>query len=404
MIGALMAAALPGFGCAADASAPGMAVRDSAAIRIVEYADAPMAARTVSLDPEPVYRHGHGPGDHLFARISVGALLPDGRAAVVDAGSGPGGAQEVLLFGPEGGRPVTLARGGQGPMEVRQVIGLTVIAPDTLLVEDRGNAKWLLFSDTTLVRSVSTQGNEALSRLRVLDADGSGALLMTTSSFRTDFTVPWLPGMLVRLDPGSLVPDTVGEYDMAEMRQRDQPWSPFSSAFGDVAGSGGEFVHARSDVAQLVWHGAEGAVRQILRWAAEQPYPSEADKQLFLDSYAEDMARVNPGAPAERLAEMVTRQRDNLAAAIDRPLPLFRDIQGDGQGGVWLGEFTPVAGPFSFVPRYHVVASDGAWVGAAEMPARFRVLDVDGENGRVLGVLVDELGVESVAVFRVTTR
>ena len=96
-------------------------------------------------------------------------------------------------------------------------------------------------------------------------------------------------------------------------------------------------------------------------------------------------------------AALAERSLANVNFSRDTPMPFFRNLQGDGEGGVWLSEFLPVQGPYNFPPRYQVFAADGTWRGPIQVPERFRVLDVRG--GRVLGVRVDELGVESVAVF-----
>jgi hypothetical protein len=376
-----------------------MAVRDSAGVRIVEYAREPTAARTIRLSEEPLYRHGHRDGDHLFARVSAGALLPDGSAVVADAISGPGGAQTVLRIGADGSLRAVLARPGQGPTEVRQVLSLHSIPPDTVLVEDDGNAKLMYFADTTFVRSVSTAAVDAglVRGLRVRDVDEDGALLMTTSSFRMGFTVPWLPGQLVRMDSGTMLPDTVGSYDMVAFRPAGETFNPFSP-FGDVTASGGQFVHARTDVPSLIWRGPDGSVRQILRWAAEPVYATDGDRQLFLESLRADLRRVNPDMSESRLEEFVAEQIANVRFDPAQPRPLFRDLRGDGAGGVWMSEFVPVLGMIS-LPRYTVVDREGAWLGTVEMPAGFRLIDV--AYGRALGVLTDELGVESVAVYEV---
>ena len=87
------------------------------------------------------------------------------------------------------------------------------------------------------------------------------------------------------------------------------------------------------------------------------------------------------------------------AVRSDEPLPLYANIQGDDEGGVWLAEY--MGGLFLGVDpsRYQVVSPDGEWLGTLELPTRFRVLDIKGS--RVLGVLKDELDVESVAVYEI---
>jgi hypothetical protein len=111
-----------------------------------------------------------------------------------------------------------------------------------------------------------------------------------------------------------------------------------------------------------------------------------------------DLRRVNPTMTEERLEQFVAEQIQGVRFDATVPRPLFRDLRGDGAGGVWMSEFVPVLG-FVSLPRYQVVDADGTWLGTVDMPARFRLLDV--AHGLALGALTDELGVESVAVFEV---
>jgi hypothetical protein len=152
----------------------------------------------------------------------MGALRPDGSAVLVDIGGGAGAQQEIVELAPDGSLGAVLARGGQGPEEVRSVLGVHVFGGDSLLVEDDGNAKLMVFGGETHAYNVSLARRTDLGRaLRVHGIDVEGKLLMLTSSFSTDFTVPWLQGSMVRLDQATLVPDTVGRYDIAARRDRE---------------------------------------------------------------------------------------------------------------------------------------------------------------------------------------
>ena len=387
-------------GCVDGATSWTIPVRDSAGIRIVEYAE-PTPTQILELAPEPLFRHGHRPGDYEFARIGYGVLLPQGGVAIADVGPNPLVGQELVLFGDDGALRKVIARGGRGPADVRQLASMLTIAPDTLLVEDRGNRKLMWFADTTFVRTVSVAGNEALGRLRLQGIDGSGQLLMTTGSYSSTFTEPWLQGWMVRVDLATLSPDTLGSYDMASNFPRDQPRNVFTP-YGDASTSGPVFVHARSDIPQLVWWGSDGVATQIVRWQQEPRYATAQDEAAYRESLAEDLARVNPQMEGAELRAFVEQQLANTNFSLETPMPFFRRLHGDGEGGVWMSEFQPIQGFFAFPPRYTVVGADGAWLGTVEMPEGFRLLDVRGN--RVLGVLVDELGVESVAVFELRMR
>ena len=208
---------------------PGVEVRDSAGVEIVEHEPAPVST-AVSL--ELIWEHGHGPDDYPFQSVFLGALQPDGGAVVAD-----GGNQEVVAIGPLGSSQVVLATTGQGPSEVMRPRSILVVGQDTLWVEDPGNGKLIRFEGGTLASTISTRGEATLARgLMPQGVDASGRFLMTTSSFRSDFEQAWFEGQMVRFDPSAHTLDTVGSYQMAPRRPEGglNPYSPF----GIVAAQG----------------------------------------------------------------------------------------------------------------------------------------------------------------------
>lgn len=84
-LAALLALALTGCGDSVESSdSAEVQIRDSAGIRIVEYAGTP-SVPTLTLADEPVYTHGTRPGDYLFSNIDAwmgGVLYPNGNAAI----------------------------------------------------------------------------------------------------------------------------------------------------------------------------------------------------------------------------------------------------------------------------------------------------------------------------------
>jgi hypothetical protein len=370
-------------------------------VRIVEYPGPPEPVAALRLSDEPLYRHGSRAGDHLFARVQVGALRPDGGAVLVDVGTQMGAAHQVLELTPGGSLRAVLARGGQGPEEVRQVMSVHVFGGDSVLVEDDGNAKLMVFADSVLARSVSLAGRVDLIRaLRVLGMDDTGRPLMTTSSFSSTFTEPWLSGTLARLDTETLAVDTVATYEMASRRDPQGRMNPFQP-FGVVTATGGRFAHLRNDLPELTWRGPDGAVEQILRWNPERVSPTGADLEALKVSLGADLVRVNPTMSDADLERFVSERLASLEVPAGAVLPITQTLRGDGEGRVWISEYVPTMGGFDFhPPRYHVIDADGVWLGAVEMPPRFRLLDVAG--GRVLGVQLDEMDVENVVVYELS--
>ena len=120
------------FACGGEATELANAVvEDSAGVRIVQHVAAPHVDSPFAFAPEPVYRHGNNPGDHMFARIWTGILLGDGSAAVFDAAS-----SEVVHLNPDGTFQSVLAPAGEGPGEVTMVTSMFGVGPDGVLVVD----------------------------------------------------------------------------------------------------------------------------------------------------------------------------------------------------------------------------------------------------------------------------
>ena len=379
-------------GCSdAGNGAPSATVRDSAGIRIVEYAGEPNGTHAIHFSAEPIFRHGLREGDYLFQAAWTGALQPDGGAVIGDARN-----SEVVVIAPDGSLRGVLARSGEGPAEVSRVTSVTVLGQDTILVEDDGNGKLMVFEGGQLARTVPLAGDFSVTQaLRIRGVDSGGRPLMTTSAFRPGFTEEWLQGHMVVLDTHDVVPDTIASFDMVRSSSPNGPESPFPPQGVPVA-SGGRFVYGRSDTPELAWRGVDGRIEQILRWNPGPSYPTESDWNAFQERMRSTLPRMNPGRSAAELEAMIERSLSRYEVDYGAPLPLYLTMNGDADGGVWLAHFAAGFSPDA-IPAYDVISSDGTWIGTVECPPRFRVLDVAGN--RVLGVMLNDLDIESVAVF-----
>ena len=377
--------------CGADpGSEPGMVVRDSAGVRIVEYAGTPAADASIAFAAEPVYRHGDGPDDHVFTTIWDGVLLGDGSAAVFDPRNG-----EVVLLDPDGTFRSVLASQGEGPGDVGFVPAMFASGSDGLLLNDSGNSRFTLFAGDSLART--TRIPQAVSyAFSANGIDADGRILMSSSSYRRGFPDEWLPGYMVRFDPETEAVDTVATFDWVPFRPPDDvPEHPFPH-YGLVAGVAGEFLYGRTDIPQLTWRRAGGSVRQIVRWEPEWVYPTDEHWEVFATDIRETAHTYNPQAQSdEARAELVESMLGGYEMKRDQPLPLFGIPFGDDEGRIWLGEFVVVGR--SGTPSYTLFSSDGEWLGRVAVPEAVRVIDVAG--GRALGVATDEMGAESVVVY-----
>ena len=378
--------------CGADTGpAPGMVVEDSAGVRIVQHTGTPDSEAPFAFAPEPVYRHGDDPDDHMFAGIWKGILLGDGSAAIFDASS-----SELVLLNADGTFNSVLAPAGEGPGEVRMVTSMFGVGQDSILVEDIVNGRFTLFVNGAVARTVSTRGpvSEGLSTHGM---DASGRMLMSSSSFRRGFPDEWLPGYMVRYDLDTGVADTVATYDWVPFRPPEgTPENPFSHG-GIVGAVAGEFLYGRTDTPELIWRRPDGSIRQIVRWEPDRVYPTEEHWDLYAADLRETAPEYNPHARTEEaIEELVTSMLARYQLDPDEPLPLFTLPIPDDMGRVWLGEFT-VPSNRGAAPSYTILSPEGHWLGNLDVPAGMRILDVVG--ARVLGVVKDEMDVESVVVW-----
>ena len=373
--------------CSADATPPAFTARDSAGVRIVEYAGEPPSAVALEVAPTPLFRVGDEPGEREWGAISdlTAAIRPDGGAIVFDAVT-----REVVALGPDGAVQTVLARGGEGPGEVRFVGSIQALGPDTVLVHDPRNAKVLVFARGALERTVATTN---LTMATAVGRDGA-ALLLATSSYR-ELVDPWLQGHLIRFDLDTRGVDTVGTFDFRSFMPRQGPMNPFG-AVGFAIGSGASFVIGRTDLPEVVWRASDGSVRQALRWNPVRSYATEADLQSFKEEARLMMPKMNPGMSAAQADQIIERQFGRYALDSTEPMPLFWRLMGDGEGGVWLAHYS-AAGMVRGIGEWSVIGPDGEWRGRAALPDGLRVLAVS--RDRVLGILTDSMDVQSVAMF-----
>lgn len=377
------AAACGRSGDVAGADAVAVSLSDSAGVTMV-LDPRHENPRTAVL--EPVWRHGHGADHYAFRFIGQATLRSDGSAVVAE-----GGSDEVIAIHPSGEQHTILARSGQGPGEVQGPRSVVGVPPDTVWVEDTGNARLLLFVGDSLASSVNTREIPDVSlALMPLGTAPDGRLLMRTSRFRPEFDEPWFRGALAVFDPLSGTADTVGSHPLAHQGHHPTLQDPFFHQ-GPITAAGGRFAYGQTDAARITWQDANGTITRIGEWEPVLTYPSDSLWNAFTGITAQELRRLNPGITADRIAERIGSYSMDPAA----PLPLFGPLQGAPDGSVWVADYSPLG---RGVPRYRVMGADGGWSGVVEFPEPFQVLSV--LDDRVLGVVTDEFDVQALAVYR----
>ena len=362
-------------------------ISDSAGVRIVEYLSVPAIEPPFALAAEPLYRHGANPGDYEFLSVDAGRLFPDGGAVVAEWYG------EVVVLSPDGRTHEVLARVGEGPGEVVAPYSAFVLGQDSVLVPDSRLSRLTLFVGDSVARIVSLP---RVAHIGVAGIGSSGGLLLWNrypygSWF--DIEEDWLAGHMSLFDAETGALDTVASYDHVPRATRGAA-NPIIRPVGEVTAAAGRFVYTRSDRPEITWRSPDGTVTRIVRW---RPGPNLLTEELLehAEAYNRMIGWMNYGVSEARLEEIVEEDMSRYRAMIGQPIPLFGSPFADADGNVWLPSYRP-AYPEEGSP-YTVISPDGEWLGQVATPPRFRILDVAG--GLVLGVLRDEMDVETVVVY-----
>ena len=367
----------------------GVQIRDSAGVRIVEYAGQPEGEAPFALATEPRYRHGANPGDYEFQFVDAGRLLPDG-SAVVAWYSG------MVVLSPDGTTHEVLATAGEGPGEVISPHAVFVLGRDSVLVPDDRLSRLTLFVGDSVARisSLPRAGHFGVAGIGV-----AGELLLWNrhpASLWIDIDTEWLAGHMTLFDTETGALDTVASYDHFP-RQRSGEEAPIIRPMGEVTVAAGRYVYTRSDRPEISWRLPDGTVAQIVRW---RPEPNRLAAELLEhgETYIRMLYRRNRVGSEARREDIIQEEMAAYRAMIGQPVPFFGTPFADADGNVWLPSYRP-AYPEEGSP-YTVISPDGEWLGQIETPPRFRILDVT--EDLVLAALRDHLDVESVAVYELT--
>ena len=363
-------------------------IEDSAGVRIVEYVRTPVAVAPYVFPAEPRYRHGANPGDYAFQSINAGRLFPDGSAVVSDASN-----IELVVLSQDGTAYDVLARQGEGPGDINTVSAVFALGQDSVMIADRTLGRMTSFVGGSVARTVDIRIAQGLGMRGIVS---TGQLLLATGLFSSGFEEEWLPGHMARFDMDTGTLDTVASYDHMSRPPPEMRWNPIGAA-GWVTVATGQFVYTRSDKPEITWRLPDGTVAQIVRWQAESPTPLTEELLVGLEAmYRVGNDRANPGASDADIERMTASNMARYHAVLGHPMPLFNPPFGDAEGRVWLPAYRP-GGLRVDAPNYTVISADGEWLGTVKAPPRLRILDVAG--GLVLGVLRDEMDVQSVVVY-----
>jgi hypothetical protein len=161
------------------------------------------------------------------------------------------------------------------------------------------------------------------------------------------------------------------------------------------------WIFADNTAPEIEVRAIDGSLTRIIRWPAEPRLVTHEDIQRDAEWSFASSSRQEPA-----VRERVRRAREAHPAPPDT-MPWFgcaptpscpgRPVLLDTDRNLWVQEYRPPAEGLS--NRYEVFDSAGVWLGAVTMPADLEVLSIAYDH--VVGVVRDDLDVESVAVYAI---
>lgn len=387
------------WGCSGQGiGSVGVSRVDSAGVTIVANSAAVMsAAATWTLASRPALEID-APADGSFVLFRVGDVvpLPHARLAVANSGS-----HEVLVFDSAGALVSRIGRKGDGPGEFQSVSSLAPLPGDSLVVWDSGHMRLSVFDDggtlghEAMVNKLVEQTHASYEGVYPLaDGDlvfntgaiewtpheGSSRALSESMRIGTDGSVRSSYGMF----PGTAAFSSGGAAGMV----------PFG-ATTTVTTAGDDFVVGTEVTTELRVFGPDGTLQRIVRWPDHERPLTDARFQAYVNAALATLPKARRGAFRNRLEKMPRARTE----------PPYWTVLADSDGRLFVGDYP---GQESFVgltrPSRHwlIFGPDGAVTAKLETPAGFEVKSIRGPD--VIGVYTDQVGVESVRIYRIVAR
>ena len=375
-------------------------VRDSAGVRIVEStAPAWGPGEAWTIDPVPALQIGVVEGEEAYQFTSIWTAVrhPDGRVAVVDAGT-----SEIRIFGADGGHVSTMGGRGEGPGEFRRIPFIRWALPDTMVAWDPSgrrlswfDARGQLIRDQSLIALLTEKPVQTLGRSPMAWQLAPDAKLLAVGS-GIEMDGDWRRGFF---RPTIVDPTTEAVIPLIQYAIEDD----IASSVGSVANP---FAHYSTPAVrvepftvfvaagprwELIGYGLDGSITEIVRAAVPRvPITSqiiETERGLLRDRAAGRESSPAPYLDAFRMF------------LIPDSLPAISGVMADAVGNLWASRRMPrQSPPAAWV--LDVVDQDGRWLGAVSRPEDIVSIFEIGDD-YLLAHWRDDLSVSYVRVYRI---
>ena len=381
------------------ASDTGIAIRDSAGIRIIENASPPPGSRLDwRIGPYPAVSIGEVDGEdpYLLQGARDATRLSDGRIVVADVLT-----QELRVFDARRIHIETWGGAGEGPGEFTGLWEVGRWSGDSI------------FAGTTASRDISIFASDG-SFGRTFNIVRHGGPLWTfvspvsvtkDGSVLTVLALPTADTLVAELRDGAGT--TIANFGSHPSQDRhtmtvDGRASHFRKFFGrsPVLGVWGDLVVIGStDRYELKAFGADGSLERIVRRAHVLRAPTQAEITTFIDDALSDETSGMSEAEAESARRYRRPIYESLPAA--EHFPGFTSIITDAVDHLWVEEYE-VPGEERPGSLWTVFDPEGHALGFVETPDAFVVMEI-GED-YILTWVQDELEVEYVQLWALERR
>lgn len=383
--------------CTTGAESPdSVAVIDSAGVQIVQLGEGAWErAGRFELSPTPDLSIGarEGSDDQILYRVSGGAVLKDGRIAVLN-----GGARELRYYGANGGLGGIQGREGEGPGEYRQPVGLWALPGDTVVVWDRRLLRaTVVRPNATVAREAPIPGRPRATEVVGAFADGSFVVFQQRMAEEQESMDQQFQGYYSRFSASGDSLNALGIF----------PWRRLITSPPTEGGGGMQFVEsgppifdAATEVAatasglwvgttkkdELLWISELGELHRIVRWSGPDRTVTDVVKEAYYDELRERLAANAP--PGEAREPPRGRPFSDI-------LPSHGKLVGRNDGGLWTKEFLRPGSDAS--NRWMISGPTGLPEGLIDLPLSADVLWASPEQ--VLLLERDEVDVEYVRLY-----
>jgi hypothetical protein len=346
-----------------------------------------------SLSGAPVLAiHSGAASNVIFHRITDVTPLSDGTIAVAAHGS-----LSVYLFDQQGSFKMSLGRDGEGPGEFRAIWGSFALAGDSLVVFDSRLGRLTIFTQTGQV-SRTLDISRFLPPARGADVhplDSGFALVgLASVGMRRSPGIYRDSAASYRLDANGDSVGFYGRYPGSEVSHAQRLFGP--SPFGArlFSGTRGDrLIIGNSSQTEIREYATTGQLVRVIRWPDHDRHVTEARAAEYVEFRLESLPKNEQAQFGQDLRQLSYSQTE----------PAYYGLVVSSAGVVWLGDYP---GPEALLPQpalrprtWTLFGPDGVRRRLIHSPPGFELKAV--RNGLAYGVQTDDLGVQSVLVYRV---